>query len=196
MYARRESWQQHLCIKNKSPFIQNVVKVVCVRESEKETMGCYEWHHQEIDIVRSLFLALLTGALLDRLFTAKVPPAPHLRADTYIRLLISDWLTAWLFLLSKVFPHDIFSGRPRVFPSCWIHVIHFCCDLFTLKYSCNILLRNSQLTCYQRSICNTTMSEIVPAGVKKKAMDYWRLMRRWVKISKFKGFKDVSYTWL
>ena len=85
-------------------------------------------------------------------------PAPAADMST---LLTTNSLTdlpnwSWSWKLSQ-----IFSGRPHIFPSGTIHMIHFCCPLLTLRYSCifltstHILFMKITLTSCQRSICNT-----------------------------------------
>ena len=73
------------------------------------------------------------------------------------RLLLTDRL---------VLCYYTFSGCPHIFSSHSIHVIHFRCHLFTLRHMCNILFRNPQLTCCQRSIFNIDWYKILVGLVR------------------------------
>ena len=67
--------------------------------------------------------------------------------------LLSKWLTVCLSGVKKL-QHYIFSGRPHIFPSCSIHLIHSPCLLFTLRHRRNILLTKSRINGCYLSICS------------------------------------------
>ena len=118
--------------------------VVCMGEKD----GGLSWLTQHGDKhIQSL--TSFTGGLIQCQFSAWGPPGPPPHPSTCLLTGYSpnDW------------PPDssviIYFLDAHTFPSGTIHVIHFYCPLFNLGHSCKILLWNPQLTCCQRSICNT-----------------------------------------
>ena len=121
-------------------------------------MDCYHWHHMGHIFKSQSGTTRFTSYLLtlhwDTYFrTISQPgllPSP-LPVDLFTCWLFteSDWtspLIANLLSLYNILNAHTFSFQ---FP---IHTIHFCYPLFTQVH---ILFRNPQLTCCQRSICNT-----------------------------------------
>ena len=100
-------------------------KLSLVRERMREMWGCYDWHHTFLThIVIHIFWALLLYCLSWKPDTELVF---NLQADT------PTLLTDHLRLGSKHFCHYIIFWRPHIFSSGMIHMIHFCCPLFTLN---------------------------------------------------------------
>ena len=97
-------------------------------------------------------LASFTGGLIRSWFSIRLHRlAPKMTCFVYSAD-FSPWLTPDHWGL-KNFGHYIFSGCLHIISSCAIHVIHFCCLLFTLRHSC-ILFTKSTITGCQWSIYN------------------------------------------
>ena len=121
--------------------------VVCMGERDRGLP--WVWHPVGTDIFRVLFLWWEVWYRAGSQPGCPQPPLSGLCQLTSCCL--NDWLSD--SGVEKL-PNCIFSGRPHIFLSGTIPAIPFHCLLFTLRPSYNILFRNSQLTCCQRSICN------------------------------------------
>ena len=123
---------------------------MAVRETDRQTkdLDCYHWHH-----IKDIYSE---PCFFNGRFSARgLPVFLHLwaLADCSLNLLESLYVSVcwlWISSLYNIFNAHTFSFR---FP---IYMIHFHFSLFTLRHSCNILFKNSQVTCCQRSICNTS----------------------------------------
>ena len=108
---------------------------------------------------RSIFSAPLNTSLTEMIKTTSQHKATGTQGLCPNRLLL--WLTANLNLHESVFwlwiscHYIIFSMTTYFFSGSQITWFIPTVSLFIVRYRCDILFRNPQLTCCQRSICNT-----------------------------------------